>query len=72
MGQRSTKIDRANANVINEIEVGHNEVNLETIEVCLVIITILAILNVGLSIYSMHNRKLKKKYMSRANNLDKI
>lgn len=72
MGQKSSKIENPNANVINEIEVGQGTVNLERIEICLMIIAILTILDFALRIYSIHNRKLKKKYMSRANDLDKI
>ena len=67
-----SKLNRPTANVINEIEVGQEKINLNKIEICLLIITILIGLNFVLRIYNMHTRRLRKRYISRANDLDKV
>ena len=72
MCQTKTKLERPTANVINEVEVLQNKINLNKIEICLIVITILIGLNFVLKVYSMHTRRLKKRYSSRANELDKI
>lgn len=71
MGNRSTKIQDPKANVINEIEIDQKQVNTERMEICLVIITIFTVLTFALRVYAIHNKNLKKRYMSRANNLDR-
>lgn len=72
MGGKESKIDNPTANVINEVEVMENRVDLHTIELCLIIMTILIALNSILKAYAFHNKRLKKKYISRANDLDKV
>lgn len=72
MCKTQTKLDRPTANVINEVEVLQNKINLDKIEICLIIVTILLGLNFVLKVYSMHTRRLRKRYSSRANELDKI
>ena len=67
-----SKLNRPTANVINEIEVGQEKINLNKIEICLLIITILIGLNFVLKIYNMHTRRLRKIYLSRANDVDKV
>lgn len=72
MCQSQTKLDRPTANVINEVEVLQDKINLNKIEICIIIITIIIGLNFLLRLYSMHSRRLKKRYSSRATELDKI
>lgn len=72
MCKTQTKLDRPTANVINEVEILQDKINLNRIEICLIIITVLIGLNFLLRIYTLHNKRLKKKYLSKANDLDKI
>ena len=72
MGNEESKIVNPKANVINEITVMHEDHELFVIEICLVLISILMCLNLAMNIYSMHNKRLKKRYLSRGNSLDKI
>lgn len=72
MGTENSKLERPNANVINEVNVAEDPVNLSQIKICLTILTILACLSFALKLYSMHNRILKKKYLSQGNSPDKI
>lgn len=72
MGGRTSKITRPTANVVNEVTVIPEGDKLYLIELCLIILTIVTCMSFGLHIYSMHNKILKKRYLSRANNLDKI
>lgn len=71
MGKEQSKIVKPNANVVNTVEVTEN-INLKQIEICLIIITILLGLQFIYQIYAIHHKNLKKKYVSRANDLDKI
>lgn len=72
MGGRTSKITNPTANVVNEVTVIPEGDKLFLIELCLIVMTIITCLSFALHIYSMHNKILKKKYLSRANNLDKI
>lgn len=72
MGKPLSKIENPSANVVNEVEVVQGNVNLELIEFCLIIITLLISLNSVLRVYALHNNRLKKKYTSRANDLDRV
>lgn len=72
MGQSQTKLDKPAANVINEVEISQDKLNLNKIEICLLIITILLGISFALKIYSMHTRRLRKRYSSRANELNTI
>lgn len=69
MGKTLSKVDKPNANVVNEVVVN---TGLNLVEICLIIITVITLLILALKLYAMHNKKLKKKYMSRSNELDKI
>lgn len=71
MGQKQSRIDNPNTNLWNEIDINEGT-NLQTIEICLIIITTLVGLNFVLTIYKIHTKKLKKKYYSRAHDLDKV
>ena len=70
MGQQQAKVETPNANVVNDIEI--IDINLKTIETCLIILTAVVLASFALNIYSMHNKQLKKRYTSRATDLDKV
>lgn len=72
MGKQQSKVVKPNANVVNEVVVENNTHELDTIKLYLLLITIILSINFALGIYAMHNKRLKKKYYSRANDLDKI
>lgn len=72
MGEQQSKVVKPNANVVNEVVVENNTPELDTIKLYLLLITIILSINFALGIYAMHNKRLKKKYYSRANDLDKI
>lgn len=72
MGKQQSKLVRPNANVINEVKVVERELSLFQIEICLILITIFLGLSFALKIYSMHNKILKKKYILRANSMDRV
>ena len=61
MFQTQAQLEKPAANVVNEVEVLQIKINLDKIEICLTIITIL----IGLNF-------VRKRYSSRANELDKI
>jgi len=65
MGLIDTKTVDSTANVINKVESNNND--LELIHSLLIIIVVIMCSNCKL-----HNKCFKKKYMSQANDLDKI
>jgi hypothetical protein len=70
MGLIDAKAVDSTANVINKVEVG--TYNLDWITLILGIIATIMIVNALIKLYKLHNKCLKKKYESRANDLDKI
>jgi len=58
------------ANVTNKVE--SDNIDLEFIHTSLIIIFVIMCANCFYKLYKLHNKCLKKKYMSQANNLDKI
>lgn len=73
MGGSKSKVDRSNANVINDITVDEKlTVNTSTIEVLLVVICVLLIIQILMRVYKMHTHKLRKKYLTRAASLNAI
>jgi len=58
------------ANVINRVESHNND--LELIHTLLIIIVVIMCANCFYKLYRLHNKCLIKKYMSQANDLDKI
>jgi len=70
MGFVDTKVVDSTANVVNKVE--SQNIDLETITILLIIIVIIMSASVFLKIYKLHNRCLKKRFQSRANDLDKI
>lgn len=71
MGNTKSQIDKANANVINEIEVGET-IDLSRIEKYLAVIVVVMLLNLAVHIYGIHRRRLKKRYLSRATDLNRV
>lgn len=72
MGRPHSKVENANANVLNEVVIDNNNQDLFEIKIYILLVAIITVLNLAFKIYAMHNKKLKKKYISRANELDKI
>lgn len=72
MGKHQSKIKDANANVINEVDIENNSTDLSKIEICLYILTILIGLKFVLQLYKINHKNLKKKYLSRSNDLDRV
>lgn len=73
MGGSKSKVDRSNANVINDITVDEKlTVNTSTIEVLLVVICVLLIIQILMRVYKMHTHKLRKKYLTIAASLNAI
>lgn len=70
MGLVDTKTVDSTANVINKVE--SKEIDLGFTNTLLIIIVVILCANVFFKIYKLHNKCLKKKYLSKANDLDKI
>lgn len=70
MGLVDVKSVDSTANVINKVE--PNNIELEYVNIMLLIIVIIMCANCFYKLYKLHNKCLRKKYMSRANDLDKI
>lgn len=71
MGKPNSKIEKPSANVINEVEVVQNRnPDQSAIQLYLLIITVCVSLNFLLKLYSLHSKRLKKKYTG--NNMEKI
>jgi len=70
MGIVDVKSVDSTANVINKVE--SNTVDLELINILMIIIVVIMCANCFYKLYKLHNKCLKKKYMSQANDLDKI
>lgn len=72
MGAQKSKIEKPNANVINNLEIIDHTTQLDSIWYLLLIITVISVANLSIRIYLLHKRSLRKRYISRANELDKI
>lgn len=72
MGGSESKIEDPNANVVNNIEIVDHTQHLNAIWYLVLITLIISSLNLFLALYKLHKRSLRKKYMSRANDLQKI
>lgn len=70
MGIVDVKSVDSTANVINKVEV--NNADLKLITILIAIIFIIIIGHLIYKLYKLHNRCIKKRYQSRANDLDKI
>lgn len=72
MGNKESKIKNPNANVVNNIEVKDHTEHLNSIWCLLLTTLIINILHFLIAIYKIHKRSLKKKYISRADDSNKI
>jgi len=70
MGLVDVKSVDSTANVINKVEA--TTIDLELTNILLIVIIVVMCANMFYKLYKMHNKCLKKKYMSQANDLDKI
>lgn len=70
MGLLDVKSVDSTANVINKVE--SNNTDMELTNILLVIIVVIMCANCFYKIYKLHNKCLKKRFMSQANDLDKI
>lgn len=68
MLDHESKVADSTANVINNVETV--SVDLKVITIMLVIIVVLLLASTLTKIYKLHTKCIKKKYTSRANNLD--
>lgn len=72
MGSTESRVDHPTANVVNEVRIIDHKDELQNIFILLLIMTVISILSLTLKIYQEHNKRLKKRYQSRADGLDKI
>lgn len=70
MLDKNSNIADSTANVINTVQVSQPE--LKTITVLLIIVVVLLCASMITKLYKLHNRCLKKKYLSKALDLDKV
>lgn len=72
MGAKESKIEDPNANIINNVEIVDHTNHLESIWNILLITVILSATNLLIKIYLLHKKSLRKRYISRGNDLEKI
>ena len=70
MGTVDVKSVDTTANVINKVEVNNSDLKLITILISIIFIIIIG--HLLYKLYKLHNRCIKKRYQSQANDLDKI
>lgn len=71
MGKEQSKIENPKANVVNEVEVTETK-DSTSLQLLLWIIIMLLILQVGLKIFLLHKKSLKRRYMTRAASMAQI
>lgn len=72
MGHRNSKISNPTANVVNNVEVVDHTTQIDSLWYILLASTTLSAVDLLLKLYLLHKRSLRKRYTSRADNLDKI
>lgn len=72
MGSQETKLANPKANVINEVVLDQKENGWEEIKIYLIIITVVAIIELALKVYRMHNKRIKKRYIGQTNEVERI
>ena len=70
MLNHESKVADSTANVINNVETA--SVDLKVITIMLIIIVVLLLANSLTKLYKLHNKCIKKRYASRADNLEMI
>lgn len=71
MGKEQSKIENPKANVVNEVEVTETN-DSPSLQFLLWIIIVLMSLQIGLKIYLLHKKSLKRRYLTRATDLAQI
>lgn len=72
MGGQQTKIKDPKANVINNVEVIDHTPHLDSLYNLMLVLVVISSLNLFIKVYIMHKRAMRKTYLSRGNDLDKI
>lgn len=72
MGKPNSKIENPNANVVTNVEIVDHTSEINSLRIIMLVLTIITALNFLLKIYILHKRSLRKQYLSRANDLDKV
>lgn len=72
MGGKNAKFENPKANIINNVEVIDHTSELNSLWYLLLILVAISAISLLLKIYILHKRSLKKTYISRANNIEKI
>lgn len=72
MGGNPTKLANPRANVINNVEVIDHTPHLDSLYNLILILVVISSLNLLIKIYILHKRSIKKTYLSRGNDLDKV
>lgn len=72
MGGKNAKFENPKANIINNVEVIDHTSELNSLWYLLLISVAISAISLLLKIYILHKRSLKKAYISRANNIEKI
>lgn len=60
------------ANVVNNVKIVDHTEDIQALWVLILILTITSVAQFLLTLYIKHNKILKRRYMSRANNLDRV
>ena len=72
MGGATSKAKDNTANALNVIEVMDTTPHLEAQIILLSLLVAISTLNLLIKIYLLHKRTLRKRYLSRANDLNKV
>lgn len=72
MGKEQSKIANPKANVINEVVVEQKDNGFEQIKLYLLIIAAVAVIELALKLYGMHNKRIKKRYTGQVNEIERI
>lgn len=72
MGGQKSKVADSPANVINNVEIVDHTSQIDSLYYVMIVLTTISAINLALKMYLLHKRSLKKQYLSRGNDLDKI
>lgn len=72
MGKTESKLEKPNANVVNNLEIIDHREQINSLWILLLILIIITAVNLIMKLYILHKRSLRKRYASRATDLDKV
>lgn len=72
MGGNPTKLSNPKGNVINNVEIVDHTSQIDSVWSLMLVSVVLQALSLLIKLYQLHKRSLRKKYESRATELDKI